>query len=52
MRNARALAERLAETLSDALVRAAEIVLDAIRPQPQAKLVPVRVRSRRPSDGR
>lgn len=52
MRNARALAERLAESLTDAIVRAAEIVLDAVRPQPQTQLVPVRVRSRRRPDGR
>lgn len=50
MRNLRALAARLTDTVTDALVRAAEIVLGA--GQPQRQLVPVRVRSRRRPDGR
>jgi hypothetical protein len=52
MRNARALAARLSETIADALVRAAEIVLGAGQPERQAQLVPVRVRDRRRSGGR
>ncbi|GJD77095.1 hypothetical protein [Methylobacterium gregans] len=51
MRNASALAARLAETVTDALTRASERLLDLVGPQRQAQLIPVRVR-RRPPHGR
>lgn len=44
MRNASALAARLAETVTDALTRASERLLDLVGPQRQAQLIPVRVR--------
>ncbi len=52
MRNARALAARLSETITDALVRAAEQVFGPALPQRQAQLVPVRVRRPRHEDRR
>ncbi len=51
MRNAPALAARLAETVTDALARASERLLDLVGPRRQAQLVPVRVR-RNPPYGR
>ncbi len=50
MRNASALAARLAETVTDALARASERMLDLLGPRRQAQLVPVRVR-RHPRQG-
>jgi hypothetical protein len=46
MRNASALAARLAETVTEALVRASERLLELAEPRRQAQLVPVRVRQR------
>lgn len=50
MRNASALAARLAETVTEALNRAGERLLGLVEPQRQAQLVPVRVR-RHPRQG-
>ncbi|WP_162559836.1 hypothetical protein [Methylobacterium radiodurans] len=50
MRNAPALAARLAQTVTEALARASERLLDLVEPRRQAQLVPVRVR-RHPRQG-